>query len=240
MLPNLQETIANKAEVDRVKQRLEAAQARNEPSAKFIAGELKDAKRKMASSMRPLIDILPEYAQPLPPVVPGNKVTLPYMGVERKAEILVVSRIHIHYDIESRGLRHDMPTLTFTSLWGTKIRPYHEKGARMTYLGDTPSKTDSTGKKVIAAHQTRDEGSVVLALIKPPLPSAGKWHPLTDCDMSHSPVDAVDYWNSVRKSTSPRSDRVRDWMLDPKNYKLEPAAENRSRGAREKKRYLPP
>lgn len=68
----------------------------------------------------------------------------------------------------------------------------------------------------------------------------GRWHPLLDCDMSHQPVDAVDYWTNTGRHTGPRSAAVRAWMLNPANYILEPSAINRSRGSVNNSRYQPP
>jgi hypothetical protein len=123
-------------------------------------------------------------------------------------------------------------------MWtAVKIRPYVEKGAREIYLGATPGKASKTGKDLIATYKTRTVNSQVEVLLRD-----GRWWPLDDCDMSHEPVDAVDFWNDTARPSgwNPKGTEVRDWMLNHKNYILEPSAENRSRGSRNKKRYLPP
>ena len=88
-----------------------------------------------------------------------------------------------------------------------------------------------------AVEAARDNPELTVVLVEW---SPGKWHPLDDCDMSHEPEDAVTFWNRVRKSTKPKSDLVRTWMLSASNYVLEPSALNRSRGARDREKYLPP
>lgn len=199
--------------------------------------KIADAMQNMASAMGPLIDILPENRTNDAPVKPGDKVTLPYRKAERMAEVLFVSAQRVSYDIRSVPLKTSWPTPDFRVKWDAGvIRPYVEGGARERYLGATPGKASATGKIVVARYRTKVEKGVVLVEWQPP----GKWHPLDDCDMSHHPMDAVDYWNSVRGITTPKSEMVRTWMLDPRNYILEPAALNRSRGAREANRYLPP
>ncbi len=56
--------------------------------------------------------------------------------------------------------------------------------------------------------------------------------PLSECDMSHSPVDAVTYWNTEGITKGARSTEVRTWMLEPEHYTLQPASYNRSEGAK--------
>jgi hypothetical protein len=45
-------------------------------------------------------------------------------------------------------------------------------------------------------------------------------------------VDAVKWWNSVGRFFGAKMREVRDFMLDPNKYKLEPSSIDRSRGAR--------
>lgn len=225
-----------KAEVDRLKAQLERENKTKAPSARFTDDKLQGAMASLAATMRPLFDVLPENKVDDLPAKPGDKITLAYKGTERMAEILFASTQRVNYEIKSASYRTALATADFRVQWtaGT-IRPYVEGGSREKYLGATPGKASATGKVVIARYKTRTEGTVVLVEWSP-----GKWHPLSDCDMSHEPEDAVTFWNRVRKTTTPKSDMVRAWMLNPANYVLEPSGPNRSRGSRAGEKYLPP
>ena len=197
---------------------------------------------KMAGFMAYLIDVLPESQLEDFPVKPGQFVTMPYGRAERKGEILVISGARVYYKVDSISVKKPMPLLEFKDKWNNGvIREYVEGSLRGKYLGDTPGKASPTGREVIRRYanarpsKIRTVGSEVEVEWKP-----GKWHPLNDCDMSHDPIDAVDYWNSTLRHTGAKSDEVREWMLNPANYILEPAADNRSRGAKTKSRYLLP
>ncbi len=235
-LPYLNRCLQKKAEVDKLKLQVESESKSNQPGAKFTDQKLQSAMMELAGNMGPLFDVLPENKVDDLPAKPGDKITLPYGGTERMAEILFASTARVNYEIKSASLKTQLPTPDFRQKWAAgAIRPYVEGGSRETYLGATPGKASATGKAVIARYKTKTEGTVVLVEW-----SSGKWHALSDCDMSHEPVDAVTYWNSVRKSTTPKSDLVRSWMLSASNYVLEPSSQNRSRGARGGDKYLPP
>ena len=230
--------------IDKIKLRLEDARQKKAMGIKFIENQLRDEMAGLAGSMFFLIDILPENQLEDEdfPVQAGKFVVLPYKGSERRAEIITVAKKRVHYNIESVNLLTHMLSSTFKQQWQAgKIREHLPRGAREQYLGATPGKASDTGKKVIKRYkdarpsQIRTVNGIVEVEWEP-----GKWHPLNDCDMSHEPLDAVDYWNEIRKITYPKSQIIRDWMLDPNNYVLEPAAENRSRGSRNKSKYLPP
>lgn len=236
-LPYLNRCLKLKTEWDALKSKVEAENKAKSPSAKFTDKKIQQTMDVLAGNMGPLFDILPENRVDDLPAKPGDKITLPYRAAERMAEVLFVSVQRVQYEIKSAsGLKTHLATPDFRAQWkaGT-IRPYVEGGAREQYLGATPGKASATGRSVIARYRTKTEGSVVLVEWRP-----GRWHPLDDCDMSHDPVDAVTYWNRVRGTTSPKSETVRRWMLDPRNYILEPLAINRARGARAGDRYLPP
>ncbi len=69
--------------------------------------------------------------------------------------------------------------------------------------------------------------------------SDGEWYSLRDADMSHK-TDAVKWWNAEGRKYGAKSQEVRDWMLDSKNYTLEHYSKNRSEGARLPDRYKAP
>ncbi len=57
--------------------------------------------------------------------------------------------------------------------------------------------------------------------------------------MAHQ-TDAVTWWNNVGREYGAKAPEVRAWMLDSKNYDLQPYWVNRSLGAKLGERYLPP
>ncbi|MEH6413429.1 DUF4157 domain-containing protein [Pseudomonas sp. CGJS7] len=229
--------IKTKAEIDKLKARLEQEKKVKSLAAKSTDEKLQNEMNSLSGNMRVLFDILPENASDDLPVKRGDKITLPYGGTARMGEVLFVSTLRVNHDIKSVGARMmSIDTPKFKTQWAAgEIRPYVEDGAREKYLGATPGKASLTGRTVIARYKVETQNNVVVVEWKP-----GKWHPLSDCDMSHEPVDAVDYWNSVRKITTPKSDMIRAWMLNAANYVLEPSALNRSRGSRAGNKYLPP
>lgn len=109
---------------------------------------------------------------------------------------------------------------------------------RNAYVGSTPSKNSQVGQDVIRRMDAETPPRV--RGWDPDYPddladvqvkgSDGKWYALEDCDMGHSPIDAVTYWNNVGRYHGPRSDEVRDWMRDPDNYELQPSHINQADG----------
>jgi hypothetical protein len=236
-LPYLGRCQQKKLEIDRLKAQLEREKKMQAPSAKFTDQKLKTAMNELAANMGPLFDVLPENKLEDLPVKPGAFVTLPYKGTERKAEILFASTERVHYEVQSLSSKMQLATPEFKNKWKAgEIRPYIEGGSREQYLGDTPGKASATGKAVIARYKTdvNDKKQVIVEW------QPGKWWPLADCDMSHEPIDAVDYWNNTGRKCGPKAPEVRAWMLNENNYVLEPAHINRSRGSRYKQNYLPP
>ena len=67
----------------------------------------------------------------------------------------------------------------------------------------------------------------------------GNWYKVDtkSTHMGHHPVDAVDYWNDTGIKHGPKSEEVRKWMLDSKNYRFEHGPLNSSRGGATKSRY---
>jgi hypothetical protein len=111
--------------------------------------------------------------------------------------------------------------------------------SRGELLGKTPGKDSPAGRQVV--DRMRAEGKIRGA---PPneevfhAPSQ-QWYPLAECEMGHT-TDAVTWWKKEGMYYGEKSDIVRDWMLDPNNYELEPGGINASRGAKLTDRYVPP
>ena len=70
-----------------------------------------------------------------------------------------------------------------------------KKSLREQYLGKTPGKNSSTGKKV--QERMREEGTLRDGPEGPMFKSSnGRWYPIRDADMSHN-TDAVKWWNKI-------------------------------------------
>ncbi len=233
---------AEKAKHDRATQNLQRAQRLRDPiQERQYEREQTRAIEAMVSPMRVLIDLLPENQTVTLPVRPGQFVTIPYKRTERKGEILVISNYRVRYKVDAVAAVLEMTTLDFQAKWGSEIFEYVEGSLRDRYLGDTPGKASATGRRVIARYENARPMKIrtVSGVVEVEWKST-TWHPLLDCDMSHHPEDAVDYWNRAGRHTGPKSSEVRAWMLDAANYILEPAAVNRSRGSANNSRYQPP
>lgn len=107
---------------------------------------------------------------------------------------------------------------------------------RRKYLGNTPGKSSRTGRQVIDRMRRNGEIRTVdgkdLLVWKDPTTNKISYIPLKDTDMGHFPVDAVTYWNDTGIKHGPRSPEVREWMLNPDHYTLQPSSYNRSQGAK--------
>jgi len=58
-------------------------------------------------------------------------------------------------------------------------------------------------------------------------------------DMAHK-TDAVTWWNQSGRFFGEKAPEVRQFMLDPNNYELQPNSLNRAAGASLRETYLPP
>jgi hypothetical protein len=107
-------------------------------------------------------------------------------------------------------------------------------------MGRTPGKLSRTGLEVQARAQA--EGNLVrvgdrtMVRYYDPASSRNCWTDIANTDMAHR-VDAVSWWNSVGVKYGPKAPEVRSFMLDPKNYELQPYWINRSKGALLTERY---
>ncbi|MEZ6134463.1 MAG: GH-E family nuclease [Pirellulaceae bacterium] len=115
---------------------------------------------------------------------------------------------------------------------------------RDQYLGGTPRKNSKTGRQVQArmkeSGDLRVKNGVTQIRYTAPGATRGTWHDLDETvDMAHL-VDAVTWWNSTGYKFGEKSKEVREWMLNPDNYVLQPQSINRSQGARIGKTYIAP
>jgi len=113
------------------------------------------------------------------------------------------------------------------------------KSLRERYLGRTPGKNSRTGKEVQARLEKEGRLREDPFTGEKEFEYKGNWYPLKDADMAHQ-TDAVTWWNNVGREYGAKAPEVRAWMLDSKNYDLQPYWVNRSLGAKLGERYLPP
>lgn len=97
---------------------------------------------------------------------------------------------------------------------------------RILYMGRNPGKKSRTGREV--QERMRKQGLIRgntfwCALSK-------QWWPISRADMGHIEA-AVLWWNKKGYKYGAKSKKVRDWMLNPNNYRLEERSANRSHGA---------
>jgi hypothetical protein len=231
-----------KADIDRLQRDLENARRTGTPGVERLQNDLRGAMQQMSAYLARLVDLLPENQVTRVEVSPGDYISLPYRGTTRRAEVRATGRERIHYRIDALSVNSDMPVTEFQRRWGVDIGPSPEEGSRAAYMGGTPGKASATGRTLIREKYTnrnkvRHAGPVTEIEWEP-----ARWHDLDDCDMSHDPVDAVDFWMNVARPRGylPRGPEIRAWMLDWQNYILEPASVNRGRASRNRRRYLPP
>jgi hypothetical protein len=140
----------------------------------------------------------------------------------------------------------------FVGLWGWLVHNakcisggVKRVSDRLKYLGRTPGKNSKTGKEVFermfneippTARIRKGTKEFLDTSTNPP-----KWRNIKDADMGHI-HDAVTWWNHTGRQYCPKSQKVREWMLDSKNYVLEYYKTNRSKGAiiGQTEKYLPP
>lgn len=117
---------------------------------------------------------------------------------------------------------------------------------RLRYMGATPDKFSRTGAAVV--ERMRGEGFIqgegpLLRGNPNNLQLVGPSGALTTIDatvdMAHQ-IDAVTWWNQTGRFLGPKSPGVREFMLNPDNYALQPSSINRSAGASLRQTYQPP
>jgi hypothetical protein len=119
---------------------------------------------------------------------------------------------------------------------------------RSLYMGSNPSRWGSFDQEVLDRYMrnvTRQyigaQETLRTARIRFPKRRDGDWYRLSECDLSHEPVDAVSFWNSLEGADkTPRSPKVREFMTNPMKYIFEPSSSNRSRASRDNERYTDP
>ncbi len=116
---------------------------------------------------------------------------------------------------------------------------------RDEYLGSTPGKKSKTGREVMDRMFNEDPPRI---RNYPPISERTQffdskdqtWYNISEADMGHSPVNAVDYWNDTGIKYGAKHPKVREWMLDSDNYELQYYKNNRSDGAKLGKTYKDP
>lgn len=114
---------------------------------------------------------------------------------------------------------------------------------REEYLGATPRKNSRTGREV--RERMREEGTLRTNRRGQDeffSEDTGQWHLVDspDTHMGHHPEDAVDWWNREGYKHGPKSQTVRDFMLDSDNYRFEHGPSNSARGGATTSTYRDP
>jgi hypothetical protein len=113
---------------------------------------------------------------------------------------------------------------------------------RGMFMGSNPSRNSEFGDRLKDRYRANELFRIWNGRqqIKFPENESGTWYYVDDCDLSHEPMDAVTYWNTIGYKYGPRSPEVREFMTNPKNYIFEPRSINRSRSSREGETYRDP
>jgi len=178
---------------------------------------------------------------------PGDFIKARYVDAMWVAKITVInpSEVTVRFVDTRKGEKtHRLTDFAELVKNGQDIQPYIPGSNREFYMGGNPSRNSTVGDLIKEKLEKQDKYKNDPELIK----FEGKWYKISDCDLSHHPVDAVTYWNKgdkidggkyekPGKEYGPRHPIVREWMMDPKHYIFEPASSNRSRGARDNETY---
>jgi hypothetical protein len=148
------------------------------------------------------------------------------------------------YADTSKGLRTVTITLFDSLVAAGDIEPYIAD-RRGTFVGANPPRTGPVGDAIRARYER--QGLYQVFNRPPPSPQvryrpvpSGEWVNISDCDLSHDPIDAVTFWNTEGYKFGPRSPQVRAFMMNPDNYIFEPSSINRARGSRGGETYRDP
>src|SRR6056297_327102 len=111
---------------------------------------------------------------------------------------------------------------------------------RAAYMGNTPGKNSRTGNEM--RERMRQEGTLrenEFGQDEFFSEETGRWYLVDspDTHTGHHPEDAVDWWNREGYEHGSKSQPVRDWMLDPNNYRFEYGPSNSARGGATPSRY---
>jgi RHS repeat-associated protein len=128
--------------------------------------------------------------------------------------------------------------------WGP-ARPFDPRSA---YVGENPNWGGPTNRNILMRMLFEEKSIRLNADLEPEVmsvdPNTGQvtWTRLSSatCDQAHVPVDAVRYWNSTGRWLGARAPEIRNWMLNPENYTIQPRGMNRSAGGSLPDEYKPP
>lgn len=152
-----------------------------------------------------------------------------------RGAIDVLNRTRV--DVESGALGSNLGNVRVS------LKP---KSLRDQYMGSTPDKFSRTGREVLERMRTEGkiQGEGDLLRGNPNNLKVqdrdGYWHRIDEkIDMAHT-TDAVSWWNAFGKYKGAKAPEVRDFMLNSKNYELQPRSINRSEGGKLGQTYEPP
>jgi hypothetical protein len=185
----------------------------------------------------------------------GDKIKVRYTDGMWVATINQISRSNVRYSYADtrKGLRTTAKPEFQQMITRGEVVGYNpsSQSKRQLYMGSNPSRGGSFDQRVLnrsiyqidvtKKYVGRPPPSLGNARVRFPIEPGRRWYSLGQCDLSHEPVDAVTFWNSLSGTDkTPRSPRVRQFMTNPDNYIFEPSSLNRSRASRDNERYTDP
>ncbi len=164
---------------------------------------------------------------------------------------ITTNDVSYRYDDTRKGTRTNTKTEFQQMISANDVQRYSGGGAsrRQRYMGGNPPRGGTFDQQVLNRYRPNSTRKYVpvtasdlaSARIRFPKRASGTWYTLPECDLSHEPTDAVTFWNSLQGAEkTPRSPRVRTFMINPMKYIFEPSGLNRGRGSRDNERYTDP
>jgi hypothetical protein len=166
---------------------------------------------------------------------PGRLVRVAGVAVDVRSEVvynLEVEELHCYAVGRGQILVHNGPASSAGAPGadGAAPKARQRNNLRRQYMGQNPKTNSRTYRSVI--ERMRAEGKIVgEGADAKVVASDGTLIPLDEAELSHT-KDAVKYWNETGKYWGPRHPKVREFMLDPKNYVLDKPGPNRSAGGK--------
>ncbi len=168
----------------------------------------------------------------------GDVIKAKYIDGMWVATIVSITRSNVTYRFSDTRKGQDIVSKTaFIDSFNKGEITSYIADKRGTFMGGNPPKSQLLSKYKTERSHYRFR---VVDQVQYPRQKGSRWYNVSDCDMSHEPVDAVTYWNTEGYKHGPRSPEVRAWMLNIDNYVFEPSSLNRSRGSRDNETYRLP
>ncbi len=171
----------------------------------------------------------------------GDVIKARYVDGMWVATIISVTSANVTYRFSDERKGSDTVTVSiFQDKFTAGDITTYVADKRGTFMGGNPPKSALLAKYKAEGTYYRQIKPPPTDQVQFPRAKGSRWHNVSDCDLSHDPVDAVTYWNTIGYKFGPRAPEVRAWMTDINNYIFEPSSINRSRGSRANEEYRLP